>query len=373
MVAANPRSRRTRLAVAALLLLAHGGARAGALDDPLPVRNQLPFHLPFLEQAPAAARTLGRGRVSLRVHLAHENTFAATDELIRIFDADDFATWDGRVTRGILEAAASASPDGTAFVLDGETTRAVFDVALGLGPRLDLEVSIPLLRHGGGFMDGAIDWYHERLGFPDAGRHGFEKGRFLAGYAGDGESLFLDRQVSGFGDAVVSLRALLIPQGARRPALAGSASVKLPTGDPDRLLGSGSTDLGASITLSHRRRRTALHGGYQHDWIGRWDAAPGIPLDDSRSLFAAWSYTATPRSAVVLQLLRSRGVFPHRSDNDLGQTATEAAVGMRHRVAERLIFEWSLLENLTRDYNTPDVGAFFALTFEPPDRPGSTP
>ncbi|MGH9797043.1 MAG: DUF3187 family protein, partial [Candidatus Polarisedimenticolia bacterium] len=342
-------------------------------DDPFPVRNQLPFHLPFLDQTPAAARTVGRGRVSLRVHLTHENTFAATDALIRVFDADDFATWNGRVTRGILEAAASASPDGTAFILDGETTRAVFDVAVGLTPRLDLELSIPLLRHGGGFMDGAIDWYHERLGFPDAGRRGFERGLFLAGYAGDGESLFLDRQASGIGDAVVSVRALLIPQGPRRPALAGGAALKLPTGNPDRLLGSGSTDLGASITLSHRRGRTALHGGYQHDWLGRWDAAPNVPLDDSRSLFAAWAFTATPRSALVVQLLRSRGVFPHRRENDLGRTATEAAVGMRHRVAEDLIFEWSLLENLARDYNTPDFGAFFGLTFEPPDRSGARP
>lgn len=341
-----------------------GPIAASRQDDPYPLRNQLPLHLVFLDQTPRGARLLDRGEHRLSVHSTYENTQVGTDALINLFLVDDFQTLNGKVTRPILEAAAAANPEGTAFYIDGETSRTVIDFALGLGERFELDLEIPFLMHTGGFLDSIIDEYHEALDFPEGGRPGIQRDRYVNGYVTGGTSVFVEGGRDGIrqGDIVLSGRTALVKAVKGRPAVTFSVSAKLPTGDSDRLDGSGSADYGAAIAISGQAGRSSLHGGYAYTKVGTWKLAPELHLRNSRSLFGTWVFRATPRSALIVQLLRTRGPFEQTAGNDLGRATTEIAFGMRHGTGEGLLFDWAFIENLDNKFNSPDIGAFLGLT-----------
>ena len=360
-----------RVAALVLLLAAPAAGRASDLDDPLPIRSQLPFHLLFLDQTPAAASILPRGAARIEVSAAYESTLAATGDLIRVLRADTTGMYGGRVSQDLLEMVAAGTPGQTAFVLDGETLRALVRAAWGAATGLELGVEVPLLRHGAGVMDSAIDWYHARFNFPDGGRPAFRRDLYQAGYVGDGESFLLTRGSSGIGDVVLSAKGSLLKDRRSEPWLSGSIAVKLPTGDPDRLLGSGSADVGARLHLSRRFGRTRLHGGYGWTAPGTWDLAPGLPIRNTRSAFAAVLFSPRPRTALALQILRSSGPLPYRPGTDLGRATMEIAAGIRHRRPGGLLIEAAFLENLNRDYNAPDVGFYFGIVLPDPFRSGT--
>jgi hypothetical protein len=332
------------------------------------LRNQLPFHLMFLDQTPRAARLLPRHQIRFALHLTYESTLAASDDLVSLFRQDDFATFDGRVTQPVLETVAAGTPGGTAFILDGETLRAAIEARFGLAPRLEVGLEIPLLSHGGGFLDSLIDGYHERLDLPDGGRTAFARDRFRAGYVGDGESFFFDHAPGGvrLGDLAISARLGLAPGRGRWPGVTGALTLKLPTGDADRLHGSGSADYAASIQLTRKLVRATWHAGYAHTWLGGWEIAPDLPLQDPRSLFVACAFQAGERTALVVQVLRSSGVFPYRAGSDIGRVAQEIAAGFRHRLPGGALLEWGFVENLDHYHNTPDIGAFLGISHQRP-------
>ncbi len=340
---------------------------ATELDDPFPQRNQLPFNLLFLDQTPRSAFRLATGESRFMVHFTHENTLVGTDDLIAAFVADDFATFGGEVTEPLLATVAAASQGKSAFFIDGETLRTVLDGAVGIGPRFEIGIEIPFLMHTAGRFDGVIDNYHERFGFPDGGRPGFIRYRFVGGYVGDGESVFIEGSPGGIGlgDIVLSGRFSLADDRGRVPAVSVELNVKFATGNPHRLEGSGHNDYGAGVRISKRLGRSTLHGGYAYSFLGDWALAPGLPISDARSLAGIYVFSVSPRTAFVGQLLRSSGAFPFRAGSDLGKTATEISLGTRHRMRGHSWFEWAIIENLSTDHNTPDIGLFVGFSIRP--------
>ncbi len=351
------------LAVAGLAFCA-GLTRGSELDDPFPLRNQLPFNLLFLDQTPVDARLLAPRQVRLAVNIAYESTMVATDDLTGAFRQDDFEMYDGRVSLPVLRAVAEGTPGRSAFILDGETMRVALRLRRGVAPRFELGLEVPLLFHSGGFLDSTIDSYHARFDQPDGGRSAFAQDLFQVGYVGDGEVVFYDRAPNGpgLGDIVVSGRTMLVRGARSRPWVGSSVSLKVPTGSATRLRGSGGWDCGISLQVSQPIGRATVHGGYGYTLLGGWSIAPGVPLNDSRSLYGAYSFAVTPRSSLIAQVLRSTGPFDYRSGSDLGRVAMEFAVGFRHRLPRGLMVDWALIENIDHYLNTPDVGAFLGVS-----------
>ncbi len=345
-------------------LLTPGTIAASRRDDPYPLRNQFPLHLIFLDQTPRSARLLAHGERRLTVHTTYENTQVGTDALIDLFLVDNFQVNNGIVTRSLLDKVAMANLEGTAFYVDGETMRTVIEFAGGLSERFEFDVEIPFLMHTGGFLDSIIDDYHEALDLPDGGRPGFQRDRYAAGYVTPGTTIFVEGGRDGIrlGDIVLTGRTALVKAGEGHPAITISVSAKLPTGDADRLDGSGSADYGTALEISGRAGRSSLHAGYAYTKIGAWDLAPDLNPRNSRSLFGTWVFSATPRTALIAQLLRTRGPFEQTAGNDLGRATTEIAFGMRHGAGGGLLFDWALIENLDNDFSAPDIGAYLGLT-----------
>ena len=370
-------ARMSRALILAFLFTAIPGAAAASdLDDPFPVRDQLPLKLLFLDQAPAGADVQPVHGAHFTVSATYENTMVATDDLILLFERTGKATYGGHVTLPVLQAIATVQPSNSAYIFDGETLRTVLNARVGLARRIEFGFEMPFLSHSGGYLDRSIDSFHRRFSLPEGGRTGFARNQFRAGYIGDGETVYFDRPPDGFqvGDMVLSVTGALVRERNAVPALNATLSMKLPTGDFKTLSGSGSTDYGGAFRASKRWARSALHAGIAYNVLGDWRLAPSLPIKNSRSAFLAYAFSPTPRTSLIAQLLRTGGPFPFRPGNDLGKVALEASIGFRHRLASGPCLESGFIENIDPFYNTPDIGAFVGFSFSSPgDRaiPGS--
>jgi len=330
------------------------------LDAPLAVRGQFPLILPFLDLTPRPAFIAPADTLTFSLGLAYESTHAVSDDLLDLYAADDGATYDGRVSRAILEQTAGASSSGRAYFVDGETARLTLDLEWGVSGRVDVRATLPLLAHGGGFLDGPIEAYHETLGFPDGGRPPFARDQYVVGLSDAGATVFLDGATGGvgLGDFLLETRVALARPGSQTFALAATASIELPTGDPDRLDGNGSLDAGAGLIASWRLLRWSFHAGTQYAWLGPWEPAPGLAPRDRLAGFFSGTALMGERSSLVTGVVAGTGPFSRRPGGSLGDTAIEISIGIRHATRNAGVFEAALLENVLSDHNVPDVGIF---------------
>ncbi|MEM8981621.1 MAG: DUF3187 family protein [Pseudomonadota bacterium] len=140
------------------------------------------------------------------------------------------------------------------LVFDGETLR------LELGWFQSIEqwtvgVSAPFVRHGSGFLDTPIDSWHTLFGLPNGNRDRRPTNALLFEWDRNNETLLArDASTSGIGDVRLYASRRLIDRSLWQLSLAAAA--KLPTGDPDRLTGSGGTD----VTLGLRAETSQLFG-----------------------------------------------------------------------------------------------------------------
>ena len=282
------------------------------------------------------------------------------DDLLDLYAVDDGATYDGRVTRAILEETAAASTSGRAYYVDGETARLTLDLDWGVSRRIDLRATLPFVARTGGFLDGSIEKYHETFGFPDGGRPPFARDQYIVGLSDRGSTVFLDGAPGGvgFGDLLLETRVALAPPGSPTFALAATASVELPTGDPDRLDGNGSLDAGVGLIASWRLRRWSHHAGAQYAWLGPWEPAPDLAPRNRLAGFWSGTVLLGGRSSLVTGILAGTGPFSRRPGGSLGDTAIELSIGVRHDAGNAGVFEVALLENLLPDHNVPDIGLF---------------
>ncbi len=197
---------------------------ASALDlYPLGTRNQSPlvqiFGLPYAE----TPRVLENGRIAASLSLNAASNFSGS----------------------------TTGAEG--IMLDGETYRYTLALRYGLGRRAEVGLDIPYVRQTGGFMDGFIKDWHNTFRLPQGGRDEAEDNQLAFAYLRDGETGFKQTEAgNGLGDIRLSGALQLTRQDQGNPATTAlRLSFKLPTGDSDRLLGSGGFDL--ALALSGQR------------------------------------------------------------------------------------------------------------------------
>ncbi|MFO7576616.1 MAG: DUF3187 family protein [Pelovirga sp.] len=150
--------------------------------------------------------------------------------------------------RLVAEVASHASADtaGAEEVrFDGETSRATLALRYGLGPRWEVGIDVPLVSHDGGIFDSFVEGWHDFFNLPQGGRDTGPRDRLHYLYSRGGNSVLdYDRSGGGFGDLSLGLAYQLVTaQPGSQRALALRGGIKLPTGDADRLRGSGATDV----------------------------------------------------------------------------------------------------------------------------------
>jgi hypothetical protein len=159
-----------------------------------------------------------------------------------------------QLTADVANNSIKNSSDDERVRLDGETYRLGLQWKWGVAEDLEMAVELPLLAHGEGWMDGLIENWHDIFGLSNSDRDDWPRNHLSYRYESrDGDRFLANSKMSGIGDLVLSLSHTLDPETLNGSRLTLHGSLKLPTGDSDRLLGSGAADLAFWISGAEQR------------------------------------------------------------------------------------------------------------------------
>ncbi len=136
-----------------------------------------------------------------------------------------------------------------ALYIDIETWQYQLLLDYRLNQQWQLRMQLPVIAHTPGLLDASIDGYHQAFNLYEDIRPFVERDRLDIRYLGSsGDTYAFNRREQDLGDIALQLAW----QQSRSPELAIShwLSLKLPTGDPQQLSGSGHTDLSAWSAFS---------------------------------------------------------------------------------------------------------------------------
>ena len=138
---------------------------------------------------------------------------------------------------------AQSNNEDTLFI-DIETWHVNFLYDYGFKENWMLRLQLPYIVHSGGFLDRPIDSYHQALGLPEDIRPEFPRDQIDISLLHNNETLTdIDSKQQSLGD--ISIQIAWQAEKTEQHALSYWLSIKLPTGDDDKLTGSGATDLAA--------------------------------------------------------------------------------------------------------------------------------
>ncbi len=314
-----------------LALLLQGHTCRASTTTPFPIRNQSPliqiFGLPETEGAGLAAPE----KLSTRLSLAVASNQTTT-------------------TRS-----------GESILLDGETYRLNLALRYGVGKNFEVGADIPYIAHDGGFLDRFIINWHDTFGLPQVGRDKAPRNRLAYLYARNGELLVdLRDETQGLGDISLSAGMLLTEGRQGVPCSATlHLSLKLPSGDSDRLLGSGSTDLALSLSLA-RTGRIGLYGGAGLLLLTRGQVLPDLQrnLVGFGHLGIGWA----PGSRIRLkaQLDGHSSFYSGSSLNELDSATLQLSLGGTLVLSDKTVLDLAVTEDIVVD-TAPDVSFLLSL------------
>ncbi|MCB1845020.1 MAG: DUF3187 family protein, partial [Halioglobus sp.] len=232
--------------------------------------------------------------------------------------------------------------------------------------RLSIGIEIPWLLHESGGLDGAIVRWHDWFGFPNNLRSRVANDRIDFRYA-DGSVLLLDSQQNLHGPGDIRLLAGWQHKRNERGASALRMALKLPTGDSERLTGSGSADfaigiVGDKLDVAGNARWSSFYRAYVV-LVGK----PDLLAERSRrmigQLSAGISLQALPRLSLTAQgTLRSAA---YNSElRMLGDPAALLNAGGTLQLGDHLRLAFAVGEDIRVD-TAPDVTFGFSLSYGP--------
>ncbi len=313
---------RSLLAVGALLVLGPGMAAGGPPtvqgEGPLPIRNQSPVQLLFLQLAPEGARSLPQGAWQVRADLVETNTLVA----------------DG------------PSPAGFAGVLNFEQTRLNLTVKRGLWPGGEGGVELPLFYGWGGALDSFIDAFEHLIdmrrdlrrdeasvGGQNQYRYTVTRsgGAFLQGPSGDWD----------IGDLALTVKHAVWEEADATAAL--RAGVKLPTGRPSRATGSGDADLALGVAGELRRPPLTAYANLSGTFpLGRFRGESVNPIVSG---LLGLEVALTDTSVFLVQVEGISAPFSGTGLAFLDDPIFQFQVGLRFLLVRNLLLDVGIIED----------------------------
>lgn len=309
---------RLGLALWAPLHFASGSAHA----DPFPTRDQNPLLAGFGLPTPMPARPSDDGKWHAGIDFNWGSSAILQD------DADED------------------------LLVDAETRELRLTLERSISRHWAARIELPYRSTGAGSLDSFIDSWHDFFGLPQGMRPLMPRDRFHIAYERDGHSM-LDMQsdVAGIGDASVALGYRWTADD--RSAIAAWLDVKVPTGDADKLTGSGATDVTLVIAGEHRlAARWSTFGQLYTTWLGEGDILPVQQRDLVFGGFAGIGFNAWRGLDLKLQFDAHTAAFD--ADLDYLGPAGILTVGGSYRFRSGWQFDFGVSEDVVVDAS-PDV------------------
>jgi hypothetical protein len=287
---------------------------------PLQTSNRFPLHLLFIKPRPVKADLPGRGEFEAALALEYGNTF--------LEQRND--SWD--------------------VLLDMEMMVIDFSAVYGLTSKIAIHLNMPIVSLQAGFLDGFLENYHDALGTSNYGREKRPKNNLGYRIVKDG-LLWVQGQEGSMqlADMTISTQFDLIETAGAKP-MSGSLllSLKLPTGDSTRGLGSGRFDAGVYLPVRWAFSPWSLYAMPGAAFISNPDTdGAHISARHSYSLFCGTGYDYSDHTTWLLQFNYYSSPIEETGLDELDQGALELAVGFHHRLADDWLIEFAFCEDLT--------------------------
>lgn len=270
--------------------------------------------------------------------------------------------------------ALSESSNGFGALTDGETHSLTARLQFDVLRRLRIGLQLPWISHSGGFMDNLIDTWHDFFGLNEGIRPQLEQDQLNYVLRRQTTDVYrLNDSVSGVGDLHIGLAAEL--GSFARYADPGTVSgyflrvpwrlvlnAKLPTGDIDRLTGSGNSDF--AVGLGWRAPPDAV--GRIRWWLDLGLVFPGdvdiVGLETESQAYyydAAMTIRIVRRLDAIVQVAGNSALYAG-DVSQLGDSSVQLAVGGLWHMSPRFGLRFGIVEDILPE-SAPDFGVELSL------------
>jgi len=302
-------------------------AACAASASPFPTRDQNPLLAGFGLPTPMPAR----------IDSSDQWSFAA-----------DF-NWG---SSAIVQANAGESPRES-LVVDGETRELRLSAARGFAKRFAFQLQLPYRYTGAGSLDNFIDNWHDFFGLPQGARPSLPVDAIHIRYRRDGATL-IDLRSAQSGLADLHAAAGYQWLATQSTSIAAWLDLKLPTGDADKLTGSGAADASLLVAAEHRfSERWSMFGQVGLSYLGKGDLLPDQQRDAVGSALLGVDIRVWRGLGFKLQLDAHTGAFDRTHLDYLGD-ATLLTIGGDYRFASGWLLDIGVSEDVAVDA-APDV------------------
>jgi hypothetical protein len=245
---------------------------------------------------------------------------------------------------------------------DVETFRGSLIVSYGLRENWQLSLEVPYIQHDGGFLDDFIYDWHDFFSMPQNGRTKDNSDQLQVSYlSNSGSSFEMSDSGSGLGDIRIN-GAYTRPWKNR--ALIFSTELKLPTGDYDKLTGSGGFDFSVGLTLndplSLEKYRITLYGGLAGIFLGDIDGElAAVQNNFALAGRAGIGWQATKLIQLKLQLDAQSALYDSTL-KEMGDPAFQLIMGGSLTFTEDVYLDISVAEDINTS-TAADVAFQLAL------------
>ena len=309
-------------------------AKAEADYGPLQTTNRFPLHMMVLTPRAVKAELPEKGETELALAAEYSSTY---------FNFRN-ANWR--------------------MIIDMEMLVADISMVYGATEKIALRLDLPLVSMQDGFLDGFLQNYHDFLGVSNYDREDRPKDDFEYRALKNGE-LWFQGDTGGVqvGEAKLSTQfSLPSIDVAGLPLLSSMlVTLKIPTGDADKGLGSGGFDIGLFLPAHWKGSRWSTYIMPGAIWIDDPETLGAqVSSRNSLSMLVGAAFQYNDKWRWLAQLNYYSSPFEKTGFDELDNGALELTFGVQRKLGSSSHWEFAFGEDLTRA--VPDFNIRLGIT-----------
>lgn len=311
---------------------------------PIPVRNQMPLYLFYLQMVPDRAGVTERGKFLINGDYAVSNiTVSAFTPASSLYKVD----------------------------IDLEVQRLTLDFRYGLYDNLEIGLEIPYIGMSSGYLDDAIEGFEDGIGArTPRSRERQGSNEFDYSFRYNGVYLIQEKtSKKGLGEIVFTAKYQLVRENWYWlwPNISLRSAVKFPTSSKKDYLGSDRFDYGFGVLMDKGFfDRFFVYLGANAVMIKKPSVFDVLGMDDHiYSYMLTLECFFTKRFSFITQVSGNTTPYPYSNTNPLDNDAHEWALGFNYRWKEKTGVSWNfaVVENISAA-SSPDVSFNTGLNWE---------
>ncbi len=251
--------------------------------------------------------------------------------------------------------------------LDMEVYRTSLDFSYSFYKSFEVGAELPFLSFSGGFLDSFVQSYHHTFGFPNGGRELVPNGRFSYKITRGAQNLYsVTQETFGLSDINFYLKHQFLEEKGKVPALSLKGAFKVPTGNRESGLGSGSVDFHLNLALEKSYKRFHSYTNMGYLGLGNFPPLEGYTRSAVFAFSQSFELNITHIASVVGQVQTNTPLFAYTRNPLLDKPPVDLNVGFKgtgpkNSQWKHFLWEFVFTEDLAVNGPSPDFSVYFRL------------